>query len=427
LNLQNNEPLIWSPNRAPIKKPAKPKVSNTSFRNLGLDVDVRKKHNTIEELRNSVMGIVVAKCLKNISFSQNWSREQSLKKGNHYVMGLGVYRQLEYQNKNIRILGPGNIKFNNIYRPYLGEDLTDKTLLVSRTGGIGDLLFIQPNLRYLKQKYPSCTIKFSCGPQYRSMVETWDCIDIHLDLPFHVSHMYNSYHGFFEGVIERCKQAETENAYNLFSKWLGLNLPDELLVPIQTPSKIRLDECRKILTEWNLEEKGFLLLQPRASSPIRSPSPTFFLNLTNRLTNLGYKIVITDMFKYSSEVERFIAAAQNKNQLFNFAKYPVDLDCTIAMASLSKLVMSTDSALSHIAQSVGVPLFGIYGPFPGFIRLKTYKNVDWIDAKMHCTPCFLHGQELCPTARAMNKNFSPCYENINQQEMIDKIERLIDG
>jgi len=56
--------------------------------------------------------------------------------------------------------------------------------LVFRTGGIGDLLFIQPNLIYLKEKYPTCTINFACGPQYQSMVETWDCVDNVVDLPF---------------------------------------------------------------------------------------------------------------------------------------------------------------------------------------------------------------------------------------------------
>jgi hypothetical protein len=72
-------------------------------------------------------------------------------------------------------------------------------------------------------------------------------------------------------------------------------------------------------------------------------------------------------------------------------------------------------------------MFGIYGPFPGFIRLKTYKNVDWVDAKMECAPCCLHGSELCPTAKKLIKQYSPCYDQIDQEEILMKVERLIDG
>ena len=40
------------------------------------------------------------------------------------------------------------------YKKYNGEDLNDKTLLVWRHGGIGDLMFMMPPLRLLKIKYP---------------------------------------------------------------------------------------------------------------------------------------------------------------------------------------------------------------------------------------------------------------------------------
>ena len=54
------------------------------------------------------------------------------------------------------------------------------------------------------------------------------------------------------------------------------------------------------------------------------------------------------------------------------------------------MVVSTDSASLHIAASLDIPLFGIYGPFLGELRLTTYKNADWINAQKKCAPCFLH-------------------------------------
>jgi hypothetical protein len=198
---------------------------------LGIPADNFDIVDTLDNLRKNPPNIVIADCKNSIKFLQNKSREQTLIKKYRYVMGAGVYMQLHYDTRiKLEVLKPANIQFKNIYKPYNGQNLDDKTLLVFRQGGIGDLLFIQPNLIYLKEKYPTCTIKFACGPQYQSMVNEWDCVDEVLDLPFLVTEMFKAdYHCVFEGVIERCKEAESINAYELFTKWMGINLPKDKL------------------------------------------------------------------------------------------------------------------------------------------------------------------------------------------------------
>ena len=419
-----NEKLNWEPDQQ--EKPKFKNLSPAHVKRFGIDMSDVKIVDTLEILKSKPPNIIIAECVEHVKFVQNWFREQKLMKKNNYVMGLGVYQQLHYDMKlGKKILRPGKIKFKNIYKPYEGQDLTNKTLLVSRTGGIGDLLFIQPNLTYLKQKYPTCNIVFSCGPQYQSMIDNWSCVDTVLDLPFHVSHLFKSdYQSTFEGVIERCKEAETTNAYNLFSKWMGLNLPDELLVPFQEAKNEKVEECLRLLETWNLTE-GFLLLQLRASSPIRCPSINFWTELINKLTDRGYNIVITDNPRQTKGIDSFINQLERKEKVFNFARHSKSLDYTIAMTTLSKCVVSTDSALLHIGASLGIPLFGIYGPFPGFIRLKTYPKCDWIDAiKEGCSPCFTHGQLPCKNAG--NQPFSPCYDNIDKTDAVNRIEKLLE-
>ena len=202
LNVNENESL-WKED-VPMRD-FKP-VSGSILRALGLSKGNVKHVNTIDELRNDPPNIVIAEASRNVKFVQNWFKEQVLKKKNKYVMGLGVFQQLYYDQRGTKILKPTNLRFKNVYRPYLGQDAEDSTLLVFRTGGIGDLLFIQPNLRYLKEKYDDCYIKFACGPQYQPMVENWDCVDEIIDLPFPANTLIKSdYHMLFEGVIERCK------------------------------------------------------------------------------------------------------------------------------------------------------------------------------------------------------------------------------
>jgi ADP-heptose:LPS heptosyltransferase len=306
----------------------------------------------------------------------------------------------------------------------MGQDLTDKTLLVFRTGGIGDLLFIQPNLRYLKSKYPTCKIIFACGPQYQPMVKNWSFVDEVIDLPFTLTQLREAhYHALFEGVIERCQEAHMVNAYILFTRWMGLNLPLEMLRPLQTPKEDKLDECMKLLEEWKLSDQKFIVTQLRASSPIRTPRPKIWAKLIDELTDKGINILITDNPRQSDFVDLFIKEAKNKDKIFNFCKHSKSIDYTIAITSLASLVITTDSALGHIAESVGTKGYGLYGPFPGEIRLTTYPGFKWVNAVKDCAPCFIHSPKPCP--RASSDGFSPCYDNLDINQIVKDIEGML--
>lgn len=425
--MNNNELL---PNM-PSEKKIKP-VSEQQMKAFGLNKENVQMVETLEILEKNPPNIVIAECIRNIGFIQNHYKQQTLTKKNKYIMGLGMFQQLHYDlDKNIKILKPAKIKFKDLYRPYKGQNLDNQTLVVSRHGGIGDLLFILPNLIYLKEKYPTCTIKFCCGPQYRSMVESWDCVDQIINLPFSLQQFVCSdFHLFLEGVIERCKEAETVNAYNLFSRWAGLDLPDEKLVPKQNPKSEKVEECKKILDKWNLKEKEFIIICPRASSPIRCADPKFWIHIINKLNENGYDVLITDSQNQAEGIERFLSLSKNKNKVFNFAKYSNSIDMSIAMTSMAKLVISTDSGLMHIGVSLGIKSFGIYGPFPGYIRLKTYPKelCDWIEPEADCfpcIPCFKHGHFPCEKARMKNLFYSLCYDTIKPEKIIEKIERLL--
>ena len=406
-------------------------INRSVMRQFGLRLEDLKYVGSLEELRKNPPNIVIAQSQKTFKFTQNFFKEQSLKKKGKYVMGLGVFHQLwcNKSNKKLKLLKPAPMRFKNMYKPYLGQEADDKTILVFRTGGIGDLLFIQPNLTYLKNKYPTCYIKFACGPQYQSMVNTWECVDEVLDLPFSFKHLQESdYHMLFEGVIERCKDAEIQNAYNLFSTWLGLNLSDDLLIPEQDPDEELVDKCFDRLRKWDLEDKSFILMQLRASSPIRTPSHEFWIKLIDELNSRGHYVILTDSPTQAKNIDVVMKPLKKPEMTFNFCHHSESIAHTIALTSLCNSTFSTDSALAHIAASLNKKCFGIYGPFPGHIRLKTYPKAAWVDAKRHCAPCFIHSQEPCPQSRG---GYSPCYNELIDTEeklkgVIDKFEELLE-
>ena len=346
-------------------------ISKYSLSQFGLSQDNFTFVEKIEDLKNNPPLIIVAEAQKNVAFIQNYFKPQTLKKKVKYVMGISAFKQLQHDPvKDVRILKPAAIKFTNVYKPYNGQDLTNKTLLVWRSGGIGDLLFIQPNLVYLKNKYPSCKILFACGPQYQPMVETWDCIDLLLDLPFPLKYLIESdYHALFEGVIERTREAEKSCSYNLFSRWLGLDLDDELLHPEQRPDEEEVVKCKEILKSFNIEEGKFIVAQMRASSIIRTPREEIFTKLFKYITDKGYKILITDNPRKSQEIQKYIDKTDKEN-LINFSKFSDSIAATIALVSLSKMVISPDSSLIHIAESGDITIISRFFSY-------SYCRISW--------------------------------------------------
>jgi len=419
---------IWEEEK--FNKDIKP-LEKSLLRKFGLKPENVKFVDNLIELRSTPPNIIIAESLKSFGFVQNFFKNQKLIKKVKYIMGLGVFQQLQFDKMNSKkkLLKPSKIQFKNIYKPYQGQNLDGKTILIFRTGGAGDLLFINPNLNYLKEKYPTCKIKFACGPQYQPMVENWDCVDEILDLPFTFKHLQQAdYHILFEGVIERCEEAKRINALNLFSRWLGLDLPDDKLVPYQKPKNNLVNDCKDILDKWCITDKKLVLMQLRASSPIRTPRHEFWVKIINELNNRGYHVILTDNPRQKDKIAEFMTLLDKPNMTFNFCQYSKSFDYTVALMSLCTAAFCTDSALSHIAASLDKFSFGIFGPFPGFIRLKTYPKAAWIDAKRNCGPCFLHGHTPCQPAGP--DGYSPCYDElIETQEkldiVIDKFEELL--
>ena len=78
--------------------------------------------------------------------------------------------------------------------------------------------------------------------------------------------------------------------------------------------------------------------------------------------------------------------------------------------------------MMHVAQALNIPVVGIYGPFPGNIRLDTYKNVEWLDCKLHCAPCFMHGN--LPCKNSSQEGYSKCYEQLDIEEFENKVDEM---
>lgn len=406
-------------------------VTDSELRKLGLPKEVLnvKSVHTLDQLKKNPPNIVIGECAFNQQFSVGAGKIEQFRKGVSYVMPLSVYNTIIKNSPDGRPpMKPSQVVFKNVYRPYMGQNLEGKTLLIWRTGGIGDLLFIKPNIDFLKKRYPTCKIVFGTSGEYHPMVKDWKEVDELINIPFPAKYLFQShYHITFEGVIERTEQAKYENAYSLFSRWMNLNIHPSYLYPRQKSNSELVRKIKRIFTD----EFGLLdgvkscLVQIRASSPIRTPSISFWKKVFNIIIEMGYHIILTDTPQYSGMIDNLIQKEFGDTYLFhNFAKHSKDISYTIALASMCDLCVGTDSSLIHIAESVETKNFGFFAPFPGDIRVNTYPNGDYINIdKMHCAPCFTHGHSAC---KFSVNGAATCYDKMDFDLFKEKLENLIE-
>lgn len=389
------------------------------LRRLGLAVYKEQEAQGLDlaTLRRLPPGLVIAEACCDFSFGDN-----NLKRKGRYLINAAAYEALNESGRRQRgkpVLKPASIQFAKIYRPYQGQDLAARTILFLRAGGCGDIIFINPLLRYLKEHWPTCRIKFATGAPYQSMVSAWPWVDEVCSMPLTVGQLLEAdYHAVFEGVIERTRDAEEINAYELFARWLGLDIPLQELRPLQAVDPALRKEARGRLTTWGLEGDDFILVQMRASSPVRTPNMAFWRRLLLPLREAGFKLVMADEPRFAPAIDKLLADWGSPAGVFNAAPFSKSFLQALAWTSLSRLVLATDSALLHLGASVGKKVFGIYGPFPGRVRLSTYPMAAWMDAPAECAPCFTHGHAPCPHVA------NQCFNNLDQAALVAAIGDL---
>ena len=244
-------------------------------KNKELDKDLNKlgiaknqgetKYSTIRDLLNVPPQMVLVESLLSgtINVDHDGSR---INKGDVLCMNYNSYARSNYFN-GARTMKPHKKKFSRYFKRYRGQNLNNKSLLIWRLGGIGDIMFSQPIVRYLKSKYPRCKISFATAPGIVQLLKCWPkgLLNREYSIPFRKKVLVEAdYHMTFEGAIEACREAEKVDAYEIFRMVSQLDFNIKDYPPILVPKQDSLDRFKQLIP------KNTIIVQMRASSEIRT-------------------------------------------------------------------------------------------------------------------------------------------------------------
>jgi len=309
------------------------------------------------------------------------------------------------------ILQFGNVISFDQKQYNINIDLSNKSVLFVRSFGLGDILFLTPVLKIIKEKYPNCKIGFATVKYQHELLSMIKEVDEIIEYPIDLDIIKNYvFHFFVSGLVEnKLSENQDENIYKIYLKHLGLKdeeITEDLLRPYLTNLKIpEVDHNTNIIG-----------IHPFSGNPVRQLNLNLVSLLCKKLIDKNYKInlfsntIEYNEYKYIFDDNRIKWVIENGNYFSN----------TITNLLKCKTVISTDSFITHLCQVLNVNCICIYGPFPAISRVSGYKNITIIDSNPDCR-CYLHSKTKCLKKRTS----SPCL-NIDTDLLVKIIENKDD-
>ncbi len=262
---------------------------------------------------------------------------------------------------------------------YRDGDFNDKRILFERPGGFGDLLFLTPTLRALKERWPDCQIYVACFERFREALQYNPDLYGFIPYPIDVRDWKEfDAHCWLENIIEKNPAAREVHAVDLVAERAGIKITDKRMRYVVTD-----EELDAALTEFprdqNLKRVG---IQMGASGNCRTYTKTG--ELCNLLWNKGYEVFLIGR---PGEVK-----TNNPSRVVNLMEMGKTFRESCAVVKTCDVIVAPDSAMVHVAGALGIPCIGLYGPFPWKLRTAYAKNTFALQGFCPVSPCFHHAR-----------------------------------
>jgi ADP-heptose:LPS heptosyltransferase len=308
-------------------------------------------------------------------------------------------------------------------------DLNNKTVIISRTDSIGDVMLTLPICSWLKEQSPDVKIIFLGKGYTKSIVEAYELVDQFEDWNDYLNapktNKIQSFRKLNADVIihvfpdkeiaSLAKKARvgirigtSHKAYHLLTCSHRVNftrrksnlheaqLNHELLRPLGLKEIPSLDETVKTTAHFKVDQvelptafkdlKDFTILHPKSQGSAKEWPLEKYMELASTLVKEGKQVVFTGTEDEGKQFRESIPV--NMNVIDSTGK--LSLEQLMVLISNSKNLVACSTGPLHIAAYLGVNAVGLYSPkrpiHPG--RWKALgENVRIIVFDESCKPC----------------------------------------
>lgn len=252
-----------------------------------------------------------------------------------------------------------------------------KRVLISRTGGFGDILFCSPLIRTLQAR--GLDVSFSCVPTYQDALA-----GVSVDfVPYPLTVEQVAGYGrviWLEGVIEFAADPAV-HAVDLIAQAAGEEL---------TQGKHCSYQVAPADSEWAAEKyprtsARRIGVQLAASAPSRTYPRELMMTALSELLRRGHEVFL---FGRPNEIQ----INTPHPRLINTSADSPSFSRSCAVLATCDAVLAPDSALCHVAGALDLPTIALYGPFSWRTRTSYAPSIRALSGNLPCAPCSWHGR-----------------------------------
>jgi ADP-heptose:LPS heptosyltransferase len=296
------------------------------------------------------------------------------------------------------------------------------TLLVSRLGGIGDLVLLTPILREIKRRWPSVKLHVTCIKEYGQALQHLPFVDEIISSPISKEAM-DAYDGWLllENVIERDPSNETKNSVDLVADHIGLDM-----------SKAdKRQEYRVTMRENIWAEEAFprkagvrrICIQVAASNRSRTYPQALLGEIVAKLLKNGWEVMLM-----GKPGELKLPDKKPDNLWLLTDGFTFRQRC--AVIATADCVLAPDSSLTHIAGALEIPCVALYSVFRWQQRTKYAPTTVGVNGVGPCAPCQHHpslGKDFPENCPSRARGFCEVLAGIKPERIVALIETNAKG
>ncbi len=332
--------------------------------------------------------------------------------------------------------------------------------LFIQTAFLGDAILTLPAIQVLKNTSPDCHIDVLCSPINKEIFECSPFVDNVLVIDKKKKHKSIFSLIKFSREIKKNKYSKIYSAHRSFRTSLlvlltevkestgfsnsALNIVYKNLVPYnlshhEVKRLIDLVTYPNILSNWKIipiieikkeiiqkiesllntnEKKKKIAIAPGSVWATKRYPFEKYQRIIKRLLEKGFNIFLIGS-KSDNEICNNISKLFN-NEVINFAGEFSIIE-TIAFLKNVDLLVSNDSAPTHMGMCANIPVLTIYcSTIPEFGFYPYNEKSDFVSySKLKCKPCGIHGFKECPLGHF------DCANKLDVEFIIEKILYLI--
>ncbi len=307
------------------------------------------------------------------------------------------------------------------------NDKVKSILIIHYNVGIGDMLFITPAIKGLKEKFPDVTIEvFGNYPAILTLAGNPYISKLEYKFPAkYILSVVDEYDEVFDtsDFMRYNIECELSNIYDVYCKYLEVTPSD--MRPVLHVAQIEKDNMKEYLSLSGIDinHDKLVVLQTHSTSITRTWPIQNTGRLAKELSKQGYKVAIVGE-PNRIFTEYFREDFDPKDGIINLMG-ALDLRALIALISLSDLVIGPDSSGYHIAEALNIKSIPLFSSFDPYLRAKYYKYCFPIYKPTECGPCLCHSID-CPSKLSKPRigDVSYCMSSISVEDVLNRLEEV---